>query len=187
MTLTIPKAIVFATLKHEGQRRKGSDVPYIVHPMEAMQILTDLDCAEDIIIAGILHDTLEDTKTTPDEIAAEFGDHVCQIVRGETEDKSKTWIERKNATISHLKSSNAEIRLVCLADKISNLRSMLRDQQQIGEQLWQRFKGSKEGIHWYYNQLLAVLQETDVDGYSNTLKFRQYIDEYKELMERVFL
>lgn len=68
MSINIQKAIVFATLKHQNQKRKGTDIPYIVHPMEVMQILTDMRCNENIIIAGILHDTLEDTATTPKEI-----------------------------------------------------------------------------------------------------------------------
>jgi len=61
--LLIQKAIIFATKKHEGQKRKGTDIPYIVHPMEVMQILTAMDCSQNVIIAGILHDTLEDTDT----------------------------------------------------------------------------------------------------------------------------
>ena len=86
--LNIHNAIIFATLKHQTQNRKGTSTPYIVHPMEVMQILTDMHCKESVIIAGILHDTLEDTETTPDEIALHFGKDVLAIVQTESEDKS---------------------------------------------------------------------------------------------------
>ena len=100
--LLIQKAIIFATKKHEGQKRKGTDIPYIIHPMEVMQILTAMDCSQNVIIAGILHDTLEDTDTTPEEIKEVFGNAVLAIVQTESEDKSKTWKERKQRTVDEI-------------------------------------------------------------------------------------
>ena len=88
--MKIQKAIVFATLAHEGQCRKGTNIPYIVHPMEVMQILTANGCNETVILAGILHDTLEDTQTTPEDILHIFGQEVLDLVLGESEDKSKS-------------------------------------------------------------------------------------------------
>lgn len=108
MSVNIQKAIVFATQKHEGQKRKGTDIPYIVHPMEVMQILTDMHCEEAVIIAGILHDTLEDTDTTPEEIREAFGENVLAIVQTESEDKSKTWKERKQRTVDELTEASTE-------------------------------------------------------------------------------
>ncbi|MBO4728385.1 MAG: HD domain-containing protein, partial [Spirochaetaceae bacterium] len=109
----IQEAIIFATLAHEGQKRKGTDIPYIVHPMEVMQILTECHCNDDVIIAGILHDTLEDTKTVPADIEKKFGSAVLKLVQSESEDKSKTWKERKQNTIDELKTASAETRIIC--------------------------------------------------------------------------
>jgi (p)ppGpp synthase/HD superfamily hydrolase len=153
----IHEAIVFAARKHAGQMRKGTDIPYIAHPMEVMQILTDNGCPEEVIAAGILHDTLEDTGATPEEIKSLFGEAVLQIVAAESEDKSKTWKERKQAAIDRLAGDSLEVRLVCCADKLSNLRSMAADREAVGEKLWERFNAPKAKIEWYYRGLAASL------------------------------
>lgn len=113
MSNAIQRAIIFGTQKHEGQKRKGTGIPYIVHPMEVMQILTELQCTDETIIAGILHDVLEDTKTNPNEIREMFGVNVLRIVLSVTEDKSKTWQERKQQTIDNLKIDTEDTKLVC--------------------------------------------------------------------------
>ena len=157
----IHNAIIFATLKHRNQKRKGTDIPYIVHPMEVMQILTAENCSEDVIIAGILHDTLEDTDTKPEEIEREFGKEVLAIVQTESEDKSKTWKERKQHTIDCLKNDTLETKLVCCADKLSNIRSMYADLQDCGEKLWERFNAPKDELAWYYRSIAESLSELD--------------------------
>lgn len=184
----IQEAIIFATLKHEGQKRKGTDLPYIVHPMEVMQILTALNCSENVIIAGILHDTLEDTDATPDEIKQLFGADVLAIVQSESEDKSKTWKERKQATIDHLKNASIETKLVCFADKLSNIRSMFRDKESIGEELWKRFNAGKKDIEWYYRQVAEALRYTEIDN-SLVCNYRVaclYFKEFEETINAVF-
>ena len=125
----IHDAIIFATLKHQNQKRKETEIPYIVHPMEVMQILTENGCSENVIVAGILHDTLEDTDTRPEEIEKRFGKEIRSIVQTECEDKSKTWKERKQVFIDCLKNDSLETKLVCCADKLSNARSMYADFQ----------------------------------------------------------
>jgi len=184
----IQEAIIFATLKHEGQKRKGTDIPYIVHPMEVMQILTALNCSENVIIAGILHDTLEDTDATPDEIKQLFGADVLAIVQTESEDKSKTWKERKQATIDHLENASIETKLVCFADKLSNIRSMYRDKQQIGVDLWKRFNADKDSIEWYYREVLRAvrLNEYRYNGYVQGCDFVLLIREFEETINAVF-
>ena len=186
MSINIQKAIVFATLKHKNQKRKGTDIPYIVHPMEVMQILTDLRCAENIIIAGILHDTLEDTATTPKEICDIFGQDILKIVQSESEDKSKSWKERKQNTINHLKDASPESKIVCFADKFSNIRSMLRDKENIGQQLWQRFNAGKDDIKWYYRSIAEALKDTPTEGLWNKEKFEELFKEFEETIEKVF-
>jgi len=156
----IHEAIVFAARKHAGQMRKGTNIPYIAHPMEVMQILlAERNCSDDVIIAGILHDTLEDTGTTPAEILENFGEEILKIVAAESEDKSKTWKERKQATIDHLSGVSLEAKLVCCADKLSNLRSMAADKEAVGDKLWERFNAVKSDIEWYYRGIAAALPE----------------------------
>nr|DAU31821.1 MAG TPA: HD domain [Bacteriophage sp.] len=174
----IHNAIIFATLKHKSQKRKGTDIPYIVHPMEVMQILTACGCGEDVITAGILHDTLEDTDTTPEEIKENFGQKVLEIVQTESEDKSKTWKERKQHTIDDLKKAEEGTQIVCLADKLSNLRSIYADFQTDGNKLWKRFNAPKENIKWYYESVVDALEK----DFSSIEAWK----ELKELTKTVF-
>lgn len=177
-SLKIHNAIIFATLKHKSQKRKGTDIPYIVHPMEVMQILTACGCGEDVITAGILHDTLEDTDTTPEEIKENFGQKVLEIVQTESEDKSKTWKERKQHTIDDLKEAEEGTQIVCLADKLSNLRSIYADFQTDGNKLWKRFNAPKENIKWYYESVVDALEK----DFSSLEAWK----ELKELTKTVF-
>jgi len=153
----IHDAINFAVEKHTGQMRKGTDKPYIQHPFEVMQILTENGCSEKVRAAGMLHDVLEDTKTTREEIQDIFGNDVLKLVTSLTEDKSKPWRERKQTTIDSLDAAKYEIKLVCIADKLSNLRSMAEDLTVSGESLWQRFNAPKNEIEWYYWQVLGKM------------------------------
>ena len=161
--MRIHNAIIFATKAHEGQVRKGTNIPYIVHPMEVMQILTENGCDETVILAGILHDTLEDTPTTPDDIRNQFGQAVLELVQSESEDKSKTWQERKQNTINHLADASKEIQLVCCADKLSNIKSIYADKQALGDAVFDRFNAPKELVRWYYQGVASAL--TQIDGY----------------------
>ena len=184
--LQIQKAIIFATLKHEGQKRKGTSIPYIVHPMEVMQILTEMQCTDNVVIAGILHDTLEDTNTIPSEIQELFGSDVLELVQSESEDKSKTWKERKQTTIDDLRNEDTETVLICFADKLSNLRSMYRDFSEIGNELWKRFNAVKEDIKWYYSSIIEIVCETPVNEKCSFDKSIKFVKEYKELLEKLF-
>jgi len=165
--LSIHKAIIFACRKHDKQYRKSTDIPYISHIMEVMQILIDTGCSNEVVIAGILHDTLEDTKTTPEEIEKIFGKRVLSIVKSETEDKSKEWIDRKLETIAHMRSASDEVKLVCCADKLSNMRSIYSDLKTIGEKVWERFNADKENIKRYYENIHAALFDiSDTEMYN---------------------
>ena len=115
-------AIEFAARAHRGQCRKGTKIPYIVHPLAVAKILIDAGCPEDVVVAGILHDTVEDTPLSLDEIRHAFGTAVARIVEGASEpDKSKPWEERKAHTIESLKTASEAVLLVSCADKIENL------------------------------------------------------------------
>lgn len=148
------KAIEFAAVKHRDQKRKGSDTPYIVHPVEVMLFLTECGCSAETVAAGVLHDTLEDTETTLEELKENFGTAVAELVAAESEDKSKSWQERKQATIDSLKTAGRETKMICLADKLSNLQSMVYDFATVGDKLWSRFSADKEHVAWYYRGVI---------------------------------
>ena len=175
----IDKALDFCVEAHEGQFRKGTRRPYIVHPIEVADIVTYITQDEEIITAALLHDTIEDCEgITKEVIEEEFGKRVADLVASESEDKSKTWIERKGYTIERLKNEPWEVKVIALADKLSNLRSIDRDYLLVGDELWNRFRmKDKKMIGWYYKGLRDSLKELkDLDAYK----------EYSALVDKVF-
>jgi len=174
----IDDAIIFAAKKHAGQPRKGTDIPYIVHPIEVMKILIENKCSERVVIAGILHDTIEDAGVHPDEIRKKFGQDILELVQTESEDKTKSWEERKQATIDHLKTAHLETKLVCCADKLANIRSMASDKAAVGDKLWERFNATKDRIKWYYQGVYSAMT-----GLENYPMYR----ELNALVNKVFM
>lgn len=158
----IDKAIAFATKAHEGQLRKGTARPFILHPMEVGTIVSSMTDDAEIISAAILHDTIEDCEGITEEvIRGEFTERVAYIVAEESEDKSKTWMERKSHTIQKLKTASKEIQMIGLADKLSNMRDIDRDYPEFGEELWNRFRmKDKKIIGWYYKSIRDSLKES---------------------------
>ncbi|MCH5351748.1 MAG: bifunctional (p)ppGpp synthetase/guanosine-3',5'-bis(diphosphate) 3'-pyrophosphohydrolase [Clostridiales bacterium] len=159
--ILLHKAIEFAAVKHRNQTRKSTATPYIVHPIEVMLFLQESGCSPEVIAAGVLHDTLEDTETTLEELKENFGETVAAIVASESEDKSKSWQERKQTTIDHLKTASDDTVMVCLADKLSNMQSMVYDYPLVGESLWSRFKADKEHVRWYYRGIILATKRVD--------------------------
>ena len=168
----IEKAMKFATRAHEGQFRKGTQRPYIVHPVEVSEIVAEMTDDEDVICAAVLHDTIEDCEGVSQRLLAqEFSERVAALVAQESEDKSKTWFERKSHTIEHLKYAPYEVRMIGLADKLSNIRDIDRDYPIMGEELWNRFRmKEKNMIGWYYKGLRESLRE----GFEQEEAFREY-------------
>lgn len=168
----IDRAVRFATLAHRGQVRKGTLRPYIVHPVEVADIVASLTEDEEVISAAVLHDTVEDCETVTIEILEElFGQRVAEIVNHETEDKSKSWMERKGTTIEQLKTAPIEVQMVALGDKLSNMRDINRDYPRVGEKLWNRFRmKEREIIGWYYQGIQDSLKES----LGNTEAYREY-------------
>ncbi len=151
------EAIEFAARAHWGQYRKGTMIPYIVHPINVGRILVEFSCPETIIVAGILHDTVEDTPVTLGEIREKFGEHVASFVaKCSEEDKSDTWEKRKLHTIKSLETASFEVLLLSLADKLDNIRSIRRAQDREGNKVWSRFNRPKENQAWYYSSLVDV-------------------------------
>lgn len=159
MLSRIDEAIAFATKAHDGQYRKASGIPYIAHPYSVGMLLLQTGCKEDVIIAGLLHDTVEDTKVTIEEIEREFGQRVAQLVLGSSEpDKSASWEERKQHTIETIKELDKETCLVVCADKCHNVQSIYNDYLSLGEEVWVRFNRGKEKQAWYYQNMLKALK-----------------------------
>lgn len=158
----INKAREFAAKAHEGQFRKGTNRPYIVHPIEVGKIVSSMTQDAEVISAALLHDTIEDCEyVSRTLLAQEFSERVANMVAQESEDKSKTWMERKRTTIEHIKNAPHEVKLICLADKLSNMRDIDRDYPVLGDELWNRFRmKDKDTIGWYYKGVRDSLQDT---------------------------
>ena len=170
----INKATAFATQAHEGQLRKGTKRPFIMHPLEVGRIVATMTEDEEVVCAAILHDTIEDCKQVNEAvICSEFGVRVASLVSQESEDKSKTWMERKSQTIEHLKDAPVEVKMIALADKLSNMRDIDRDYPECGEELWNRFRmKDKKIIGWYYKSIRDVL----ADSMKDQIAFKEYCD-----------
>ncbi len=158
----IDDAVEFAAKAHEGQFRKGTRRPYIVHPIEVADIVSTMTKDEEVICAAVLHDTIEDCRgITWDVLKLRFGSRVADMVAQESEDKSRSWEERKGATISRLREASREVQMIGLADKLSNMRDIDRDYPVEGEELWNRFRmKSKDALEWYYKGIRDVLEES---------------------------
>src|SRR3989339_205196 len=143
--LLIFKAIEIATKTHAGQFRKSTRIPYIVHPLNVAKILATNNATTEQIIAGILHDTVEDTELTLQEIKNQFGNNIAEIVEGCSEpNKDDTWENRKQHTIKFLKTAYFDIKIVSCADKLNNITDMNDDYLILGEEFWNRFNSSKD-------------------------------------------
>ena len=145
------KALVFANQRHHDQRRKGTEVSYVSHLLGTCALVLEAGGDEDEAIAGLLHDTLEDQVATYDEIAEEFGEKVAGIVRecsDSEEDPKPSWKKRKAAYLEALPHHSRSAILVSNADKLHNLRTIVADYRQIGEQLWERFNPDSEPVRY---------------------------------------
>lgn len=158
------EALVYATQLHAQQTRKGTNIPYISHLLGVASIALEYGADEDSAIAALLHDAVEDQggATTREEIRRRFGDVVTGIVDGCTDADTipkPPWRQRKEKYIAHLGTASAAVRLVSASDKLYNARSILKDYRELGESLWSRFKGGKEGTLWYYRALVEAFQD----------------------------
>jgi (p)ppGpp synthase/HD superfamily hydrolase len=153
------RAFLFAAEKHSQQARKASTIPYLAHLMGVSSLVLEFGGDEDMAIAALLHDVVEDCGGKPmlAQVRRRFGGRVAKIVDGCTDSyvmPKLPWRERKESYIRHLKNADAETRLVSAADKLNNLRSILADYRAVGEAIWERFHGGREGTLWYYRTLL---------------------------------
>ena len=181
----VSEAIAFAVRAHDGMRRKKSEAPYILHPMEAAVIVGTMTDDQNLIAAAALHDVVEDAGITIEEIEKKFGARVRELVASETEDKradlppTDTWRIRKEESLTVLKNTNdIGVLMVWLGDKLANMRSIYRDWKVEGDAMWQRFNQKNVSEQaWYYASIVKLTERL-----SDTSAWL----EYKTLTELVF-
>lgn len=161
MTKRVEKAIVTVSTIHDGCKRKGDGVtPYIAHLVSVAMLLSTRTDDEDVIIAGYLHDAIEDTGYKEIAMRGDFGDRVTDIVLEITEkDRNTSWDERKRQYIDSIKHKSREACLVTCADKISNIRSLISARESAGERVWKNFNASKEKKLWHFRRVCEELEK----------------------------
>ena len=180
-------AICYAVARHSGQYRKGTQRPYISHPLEVLSILVSMDVHVNVLIAGVLHDTVEDTDATIEEISSLFGEEVAELVAHHSEDKSKTWAERKIHAVNSLSEADRNLKMLVMADKISNIRSLAADYILHGDKVWDRFNAPKEKQAWYYTEIAKALEDMRYDQATKPayLELEAYVNVMFEKIEKV--
>lgn len=177
------RAVKFAVDAHAGTPRKGKDYPFILHPMEAVCIVATLTDDPELLASAILHDTVEDTDVTIEQIREQFGERVALLVQNEScpLHKGAPWRDRKQAQVDQLANAPRDSKIVAMGDKLSNLRTIAADYREIGDQLWQRFHApnGKEDIVWYYTILADAL-----NALSGTTPYEEFLVLLKELSEK---
>lgn len=183
-TELLDRAIIFAVKAHAGTERRGKGFPYIVHPMEAMEIVATMTPDQELLAAAALHDTVEDTDVTIEDLRKEFGDRVALLVAHESEERvegvsqEESWHQRKQAAIDRLAQAPHDAKIVALGDKLSNMRAIASDYARLGDALWERFHAKNPEDHeWHYRGLADSLRELQ-----DTAAFK----EFESLINQVF-
>ncbi|MCR5018544.1 MAG: HD domain-containing protein [Bacteroidales bacterium] len=183
-TTLFDRATRFAVEAHAGTERRGKGFPYIIHPMEAAAIVATITPDPEILAAAILHDVVEDTDCTVDELRREFGDRIAELVASESEDpmahlsEEASWHARKQAAIDRLAQAPHDAKIVAMGDKLSNMRAIARDHEQIGDEIWNLFHTKEKSEHeWHYRGLAASLSNL-----SGTAAYREFV----ALIDEVF-
>ena len=183
-TELLDRAILFAVHAHAGTERRGKGYPYIVHPLEAVSIVATMTADQELLAAAALHDTVEDTEVTLEQLRAEFGERIASLVADESEDRpeglneEESWHQRKQAAIDRLAKASHDAKMVAMGDKLSNMRDIARDYAKLGDALWNRFNAKDRKDHeWHYRGLADALSE---------LKGTEAYREFESLINQVF-
>ena len=174
----LEKAQQLATKAHENQTRKNSSEPYIEHPKRVAMLLKEAGFPEEVVIAGYLHDVVEDTPITIEDIRDQFGEKVAEIVAYHTEDKTLSWEERKQHTINAFKTAPYYVQALIIADKLDNLQSVVEQYNQMGDKVWVAFKRGKEQQAWYNCSIAKEIPQLENPPL--------YFERYKQLVEQFF-
>ncbi len=183
----VNKAIRFAAQAHDGQKRKGTDIPYLTHPFAVAMLLQQEGCAEDVVIAGLLHDVVEDTPVTIEQVEAEFGSRVAAIVLQCTDDATiASWQARKQALLAKLKTAPLPVKYVACADKLHNISAIVTDYAEQGESLWVRLGRGYAEHKWYYRALVESILFGVEPAAANSIfvRFRDKVAEFITLVEQ---
>ena len=183
----LDRAVVFAVAAHEGQLRKDGTA-FILHPLEDAAIVGTMTTDREILAAAVLHDTVEDTAVTPEQIRENFGDRVYELVMHETEDKrptvppEETWRIRKEESLEALaRSDDPAVKMLWLGDKLSNIRAFHRQYFSEGETIFNRFNNKDPQDHkWYYGTIVRLLK--DLEAYP---AYQEYAKLYHEVFDRI--
>ena len=178
----LDRAIIFAVQAHKNTERRGKGFPYIVHPLEAMAIAATLTCDQELLAAAVLHDVVEDTGVTLDDLRREFGEKVAFLVEKESDmfvegvSEEDSWRTRKQAAIDRIAAAPREAKIVAMGDKLSNMRAIARDYDELGDTLWERFHapGGRADHEWHYRGLAQSLDE--LSGTPAFTEFTQHIE-----------
>ena len=183
-TQLLDRAIVFAVNAHHNTERRGKGFPYIVHPMEAVEIVATITPDQELLAAAALHDTIEDTDVTVEDIRREFGERIADLVYAESDQfaegvsEEDSWRDRKQAAIHRLAAAPHDAKIVAMGDKLSNMRAIWRDYQTMGDELWNIFHVKDKASHeWHYRGLADSLKEL-----SDTFVYKEFL----ALIEEVF-
>lgn len=184
-TTLVDKAIHFAVDAHANTERRGKGFPYVLHVLEAAEIVATITNDPEILAAAILHDTVEDTPVTIEQICSEFGERVTDLVAAESDvvieglNEQDSWRDRKQAAINRIKQASLDAKIVAMGDKLSNMRAISRDYNKRGDNLWNIFHapGGKADHAWHYKGLADSLSE---------LKETEAYCEFVFLIKRVF-
>ena len=183
-TALFDRAARYAIEAHADTERRGKGFPYIIHPMEAAAIVATITADPEILAAAILHDVVEDTDRTVEDLRAEFGDRIAELVASESEDpmahlsEEASWHARKQAAIGRLANAPHDAKIVAMGDKLSNMRAIARDHEQIGDEIWNLFHTKEKSEHeWHYRGLAASLSDL-----SGTAAYREFV----ALIDQVF-
>ena len=183
-TELLDRAIIFAVKAHAGTERRGKGFPYIVHPMEAMEIVATITPDQELLAAAALHDVVEDTEISADEIRREFGDRIAALVVAESDvfvegvSEEDSWHDRKQAAMDRLAAAPRDAKIVAMGDKLSNMRAIARDYAVKGDELWKIFHAKDPKDHeLHYRGLAAALEEL-----KDTFAYREFV----KLIDQVF-
>ena len=183
-TSLLDRAIVFAVRAHAGTERRGKGFPYIVHPMEAVAIVATMTSDQELLAAAALHDTVEDTDVTVEQIRAEFGERIASLVASESDtleagvSEEASLHARKQAAIDRLAHASRDAKIVALGDKLSNMRAIARDYASQGDAFWNLFHAKDPKDHeWHYRGLADSLGEL-----RDTFAYKEFL----QLINQVF-
>ena len=187
-TELLDRAILFAVKAHHNTERRGKGFPYVVHPLEAMAIVATITPDQELLAASALHDVIEDTEVTVDELREMFGERIAHLVHAESDqidgvlfdgqNEEETWHARKQAAIDRLAAAPHDAKIVAMGDKLSNMRAIARDYKEKGDALWSIFHVKDKASHeWHYRGLAASLSEL-----SSTFAYQEFV----QLINEVF-